>query len=268
MNKAAVRPSRLILTHRDQQLLEWVDRFHLLSRDQVMAVVGFHSLTRANTRLGTLLRAKLVSRKRLPVVPGTGSAQSLYYVGPASTKFLDADPARIAAQIRRISRWDARQVTHVVAANQVLIDFVVAIRRTQQLQLLSFQTEPELRRAFLGQPLVPDGWLAWVEQGRRFNCFTEVDLAHEGLEQWRRKVVEYHRYRESGLHQELFGFRSFKVLVLTTSGKRLENFRKTSALAEQVFLFAKFADITAETILGPAWLTVTGQEPIRLNEVH
>jgi hypothetical protein len=102
----------------------------------------------------------------------------------------------------------------VITANQVLVDFLSAANRLPETQMLSFRTEPELRRTFLGQPLVPDGWFAWTNQGKRFNCFIEVDLAHEGLTQWRKKVLDYLTYAESGLHQEIFSFRSFRVLVV------------------------------------------------------
>ena len=255
-----------MLTDRDRCLVDQLYRFHLLTRDQAMACAGFHSLTRANTRFGNLLHARIISRKRLPVIPGHGSAQSLYYLGRDSSIALGADAADIPTLIRRVSRWDARQANHVLAANQVIIDFLAGSRMTPEVRLLSFRTEPELRRIFLRQPFVPDGWIAWTERGRRFNVFTEVDLSHEGLTQWRRKVMDYMRYRESGLHQELFSFRGFRVIVLAATDRRLHNLRTISGPSASLFLFAKFADVSAGTILGRAWLPATGGEPVSLAE--
>lgn len=234
-----------------------------------MALAHFNSLTRANTRLAKLVKAKLLARKQTPVVPGHGGAQALYHLTPGSAAALNADPATIISQSRQASRWDLRQIEHVITANQVLVDFLSAVDPLlPETQMLSFRTEPELRRAFLGQPLVPDGWFAWVEKGRRFNCFVEVDLAHEGLIQWRKKTLDYLTYAESGLHQEIFSFRSFRVLVLAEGGRRLENLRRTSEHADRLFLFAQLQEITPQTILGAAWLPVRGSDRTSLTGVH
>ena len=261
--------ARIVLTDRDLQLLEHLYRFRLLNRDQVMALTHFNSLTRANTRLAKLVKAKLLARKQTPIVPGHGGAQALYHLAAGSAAVLKSDPRAVIAQSRQASRWDLRQVEHVITANQVLVDFLSAVNPLlPETQMLSFRTEPELRRAFLGQPLVPDGWFAWAEQGKRFNCFVEVDLAHEGLTQWRKKVLDYLTYAESGVHQEVFTFRSFRVLVLAEGGRRLENLRRTSEHADRLFLFAQLGQINARTILGAAWLPVRGNGRISMTGVH
>jgi hypothetical protein len=254
----------IVLTDRDKQLLEYMFRFRLLNRDQIMALAHFNSLTRANTRLAKLVKARLLSRKQTPVVPGHGGAQALYHLAPASVGVLNADPSAIIAQSRQASRWDLRQMDHVITANQVLVDFLSAVNRLPETQMLSFRTEPELRRAFLAQPLVPDGWFAWTDQGKRFNCFIEVDLAHEGLTQWRKKVLDYLTYAESGLHQEVFSFRSFRVLVIALGARRLDGLRRTSEHADRFFLFAQLGEINAQTILGAAWLPVLGSDRVSL----
>lgn len=260
--------ARLVLTDRDRQLLEHVYRFRLLRRDQIMTLANFNFLTRANTRLAKLVKAKLLARKQTPVIPGHGAAQALYHLAPGSATVLNVDPATIIAQSRQASRWDLRQVEHVISANQVLVDFLSAIDRLPESELLSFRTEPELRRVFLGQPLVPDGWFAWTEQGRRFNCFVEVDLSTEGLTQWRKRVLDFLTYAESGLHQKLFLFKSFRVLIVALGRRRLENLRKTSEHADRLFLFAELREITAQTILGTTWLPVQGSERRSLTAVR
>jgi len=141
--------ARAVLTGRDMQLLEHVRRFRLLSRDQIMALAHFNSLTRANTRLAKLVKAKLLARKLMPIVPGHGGAQALYHLASGSVAVLKADPRTVTAQSRQASRWDLRQVEHVIAANQALVDFLSAADRLPQAQTLSFRTEPELRQAFL-----------------------------------------------------------------------------------------------------------------------
>lgn len=262
------RNPRLLVTDRDRSLLEYLYRFRLLPRDQAMALAGFHSVTRANTRLASLAKTKLISRKTLPVLPGHGSAQTLYFLGLASVNVINVDASTVAAQIRQVSCWDTRQVAHVIAANAVIVNFLSAARRNPAIHVESFRTEPELRRLLLGRPLVPDGWIAWMERGRRYNVFLEVDLGTEGLRQWRGKVGEYLSYAESSLHPELFGFRSFRVAVLAKTRRRMESLRAMSGPADRFFLFAELSAITAETVLHNAWLPVAGGPLIKLAEAR
>src|SRR5207253_9649107 len=102
---------------------------------------------------------------------------------------------------------------------------------TTYARLISFRTEPELRQMFSDRTLVPDGWIEFEHTSRRFNCFVEVDLHHEGLYEWRTKVLRYLEYAESNLHEERFGFRSFLVLVLAKSNERLRHLRQIGEAA-------------------------------------
>jgi hypothetical protein len=260
------RAYRIVLTERDREVPRVAQRFGIPSRDQIQVLCGFSSVTRVNTRCGALVKAGILQRKMLPVHPGHGSAQALYFLGKASTAVLEADPRDISRQIRQISRWDLRQVEHLRAANQVLVDFIAALRRKPDAAVIAFRTELELRRTFFKHGLVPDGWIAWTAEGKRFNCFIEVDLHHEGLTVWRRKILEYREYAESGLHQELFGFRAFRVLVVAKSRARLTNLRQLAVEAGQLFRFAELGAVDANTILGPVWLPATAAVALALTE--
>jgi protein involved in plasmid replication-relaxation len=259
-------PLRIALTERDRRLLSLVARFHLLSRDQLMALTPFGSLTRANTRLKALVHIGLLNRKSLPVYPGHGSAQSLYYLGKKAAGVVQLNDRSLASQRRQISRWELRQVEHVRAANQVLADFMTALDCSGHSKLEVFRSEPELRQAFFDRALVPDGWIAWISGGRRFNCFIEVDLHHEGLTEWRQKVLAYLDYAESGLHQERFGFAGFRTLVLAKSAARLSNLQQIAIYAGRLFLFADLHQINRTNVLSRVWLPAAGSYPLALAE--
>jgi hypothetical protein len=259
--------SRHALTQRDRSVLAYVSRFRLLSRDQLMALAPFTSLTRANTRLAILLRAGLLARKQLPVYPGHGGAQALYYLTAKAVGLVEADATELALRQRQIARWDLRQIEHVRAANQVLIHLIIALGVSSTATLDSFRTEPELRRVFLERTLVPDGWISWSANGRRFNCFLEIDLHHEGLKEWRKKISEYCGYAQSGLHQELFGFRFFRILVLAKSRARLNNLRHLAAEAGQIFHFAELDHINSGNVFDARWLPAAGSTPAALMEL-
>jgi hypothetical protein len=255
---------RLVLTERDCEIPQLAQRFGILSRDQIKALCRFGSITRVNTRSAALVKAGILQRKTLPVYPGHGSAQALYALGKESFVVLPGDMQEIAQQVRRVGRWDLQQVEHVQAANQVLVDFISALRRNPESALIAFRTELELRRLLVNRSLVPDGWIAWTAQGKRFNCFIEVDLHHEGLTVWRRKILEYVSFAQCGLHQELFGFRAFRVLVLAKSRARLENLRRIAVEAGQLFRFADLGAVRADTILNPVWLPASGSVALAL----
>lgn len=250
MSNSETRRPELALTERDMRMLVLLYRFRLLNRDQLMAIAPFQSLTRANTRLGALVRAGLLSRKPIPIVPGNGSAQAVYSLGPGSSAFLKVDPSEVRRRARQVRRWDLGQVEHVLAANEVLVRLGEAIRKSQHLSLISFHTETELRQAFSGRALVPDGWIAWHDAGLPVNWFFELDLHHEGLTEWRGKLLRYLNYASSGLHKESFGFDSFAVLVVTKTVKRLQSICR---LAEPVADFFRFATIdSVRHVITPA----------------
>jgi hypothetical protein len=255
-----------VLTARQREFARFVLRHGVVSRDQAKAWGGFGSLTRVNTFLASSVEPELLSRKTVPIYPGKGSAQALYYVGKASGALLDVEPEVLTNVRRQISRWSWQQVEHVLAANQVLVDFIVSLRRLPQATLLSYNTEPELRRLFLNRRFVPDGWIAWGGEGKRFNCFTEIDLHSEGLTAWRHKVLEYLQYLECGQHQEIFGFRAFRVLVLAKSQRRLENLRRLAIPAGRLFQFSELTAINADNIMAKVWLPASGSTPIALME--
>ncbi len=264
--KGRTHSGRTSLTERDRRLIEHVRRFRLMSRDQLMAIAPFGSLTRANTRLATLVGARLLSRKQMPVYPGKGSAQALYFLGRASGAVLKIEHETLGTHIRQVSRWDLRQVEHVVAANQALVRAIQAIRGAPAAAIIAFRTEPELRQLFSDRRLVPDGWVAWAELGKRFNYFLEIDLHHEGLQEWREKVLRYLEYAESGVHQERFGFKAFRVLVLAKSAARIKNLRQIGEEAGRMFLFGELGNVDAQAFLNPVWLTAKGETPIKVVE--
>jgi hypothetical protein len=253
------------LTERDRRVVEWVSRFRLLNRDQLMQLAPFGSLTRANTRLAFLVRDRLLSRKLVPSYPGKGGAQALYFVG-RQAEVVGISREALVRQMRQVRRWDLSYSAHVLAANALLTAFVAALKAHQSNALLSLKTEPELREALVNQPLVPDGWVSWVEADRRFNVFLEVDLHSEGLTEWRAKVLNYLRYLDAGLHAEVFGYRSFRVLVVCASMARQKHLREVAQSAGRLFLFAQMSAVSAQSVLCDVWTPSASSRAIRLAE--
>src|SRR5687767_2083391 len=70
----------LMLQDRDRRLLTEVDDTRIVDRDQAMAVAGFHSITRANTRLLRLTKAGLL--RRFFIGTHSGNRKALYTLAP------------------------------------------------------------------------------------------------------------------------------------------------------------------------------------------
>lgn len=249
--------STLVLTARDRRMITLLTRFRLLSRDQIMTLAPFHSLTRVNTRLAALVRARVLSRKQIAVLPGHGSAQALYSLGPRSADFTQCDAMEIRRQVRQAARWEWSSVEHLLTCNELLIAFGRACRTKENTSLIAFRTEPELRETMTQASLCPDGWLAWRSGDRAFNGFIEVDLHHEGLTQCRSKVLAYQAYASSGLHKELFEFASFRVFVVAKSRRRLDSLRRICGFAEGLFFFSDL-QAAVRNPLGGVWLRADG----------
>lgn len=243
------------LTERDRRIVDSVLRYSALNRDQVRVLASFGSVTRVNARLKRLVDDGYLRRRVLPVIPGRGSAQALYAPGRLADKRPD-----------RSGRWTASQLAHVVAANQVLVDAIRGSAAMPAVSLIQVNTERELRRLLTERELVPDGWFAWSQSGRRYNAFVELDLHHEGLAVWRSKILRYLAYLEAGLHQELFGFRAFRVLVVARTMRRLNNIRRVAAHIDRAFLFSTIKTVCNGNVFGPVWLRAQGNEPISLVE--
>jgi len=245
-----------------------LERFRLLSRDQLMTLAGFGSITRVNTRLALMVKTGLLRRKQMPVYPGGGSSQALYFLGPRSAEVLATDRRVLTSQMRHSARAELRQVEHTLAANQVIVEFVASLkdRGPTGTGMIAFRTELELRRIFSDRRPVPDAWVSWRCDELRFNAFCEIDLGSEGLMEWRQKVLSYLDYAESGLHRERFGFGSFRVLVLARSQARLANLRRVAESAGRLFLFGTLSAIGRQNLFEPVWLRAMGQELVALRD--
>jgi len=94
----------------------------------------------------------------------------------------------------------------------------------------------------------------------------EVDLHHEGLREWRSKVLRYLEYAESGLHQDRFGFTAFRVCVVAKTPKRLASLRQIAEAAGRLFLFGEASAVTAQQFFNAVWLAARGTAQVRLVE--
>jgi hypothetical protein len=192
------------VTDRDRQLLKDLALSHVLSRDQILALSYFETITRVNTRLRGLIGERLVRRLDTPFF-----TQSLYRIGPAAGEILGGRIGRIVA-----GRSDSpRFLQHALMLTNTRIALLGK-------GATGWRFEQQIRCTFecLGRSLEvrPDG-LAIMAAGA---LAVEVDLGHVAPAKFAAKLAAFDAFIASGACQRLWQMPSFKVLTVTTSRQR------------------------------------------------
>ncbi|MBV6459371.1 MAG: hypothetical protein HONBIEJF_02519 [Fimbriimonadaceae bacterium] len=186
------------LTTRDLRVLRDVALSHALTRDQLIKLGYFGSVTRANTRLRELGREGLVHRLQTPFFN-----QSIYTVGHKATEVVGE---RIAKILRRRSP-SPRFLQHALLVTDTRIALLSKDGGT-------WHFEQQLwRQLSSGNQVRPDGLL--VSLGA---TFVELDMGHVDPKKFRTKLLNYQELALSGQCSNLYGFDRFS-LTTVTSGK-------------------------------------------------
>ncbi|MBS1701418.1 MAG: replication-relaxation family protein [Armatimonadetes bacterium] len=195
------------MTERDIRLIRDIALSHLLSRDQIIALGYFSSITRANTRLRELATKKLIRRMDTPFF-----VQSLYMAGPLAHELLETRVAKLLE-----SRTDSpRFVRHALAVTNARIAL------TQKGGEWRF--EQQLWRTLPGktsQTLRPDGLVITST----IPIFIEVDMGNVSIPKFKEKLSGYAALAHPEICQSLYGFSEFRLLTVTTGTLRSRNLR-------------------------------------------
>jgi len=240
----------IVIQERDRQLLKELSILRVLDREQAKIVAGFHSTTRANSRLLALTNAGLLRRFFL----GTsgGGQKALYALSPEGARIVDV-PYRGPRRGRDEVLVADLFVTHQLSINEIYCTLkyrAVPNANHHFVRWMSF-FEP-LHQGF---SLIPDGYAEIENPSGTLTAFLEVDLGSEGRKVWKEKVKEYLRYALSGLFESQFGGQRFRVLVIVTSERRLQSIRSVVAQAtEKILWFTTIESIRREGFWSPIWL--------------
>ena len=239
----------IVLQDRDRHLLRELGIMRVIDREQAKCVAGFGSTRRANSRLLILARAGLLRRFFL----GTkgGGQKALYALSPTGAKLVDVPfrgPRRTQNQVLVADFFVIHQlcINHIYCALKFQ---PISIPETTFGKWVSFYEPLES-----GTRLIPDGYFEILSPQKTLAAFLEVDLGHEGLSVWKKKVENYHRYAISGSFAKRFGQPQFRVLVVASSERRMHSLRKaTSGLTDKLFWFATFDSIVRDGFWSSVW---------------
>jgi hypothetical protein len=245
----------MLVQLRDLGFLRLLATLGVVDRDLFMLVAGFHSITRANTRLLQLVRAGLLRRFFL----GTGGGRKALYALSPKGAFLAAVPYRGPRRKKEETLLADYYVQHQLTVNRI---YAALAHRPVPVPGVSYGIWLSFYESITpNHRLIPDGYVELTTSAGKLCAFVEVDLGNEGLAVWREKALNYRAFALSGEFAERFHEERFRVLVLVNSERRLKSIRKTvAAVTEKVFWFATLESVN-NNLFAPVWYRAGDDQP-------
>jgi hypothetical protein len=241
---AGSKRTSIILQERDLRLLEALQTMRVISREQARVVAGFRSRTRANERLLALTRAGYLRRAFV------GRREAVYWL---SGKPLQDDKQRGKAAAEPASLFLNHQLE--ISRVHLVVEYsAIPLRGWWFAKWQSFQTpiSPSI-------PLIPDGYLELGSAAGFRSVFVEVDLGTEAVSVLARKANLYLQLATSGEFVHIFGRSQFRVLLVTTSERRLQNIRAAIArITDKIFWLGTLDLLSPEKFWTACWQRPTG----------
>jgi hypothetical protein len=223
----------LRITERDCTLIKDVALSHVLSRDQVIGLGYFHSVSRANVRLHTLVKSGFLAILQTPF-----HAQHLYIAGKKASDVVGSRIATLLATRRHTPRF----LQHSLAVTSVRIKF--ADRGEWR-----FEQQVTDACAWRGRTITvrPDGLI--LEDSRA--TFLEIDMGHVNKQLFCAKLCSFEDYVQSGRFAEVYASRKPIVRVITVDHRRKVRLAQLSAPSALVtFEFSTFQQVGVQTVEG------------------
>jgi hypothetical protein len=230
------RRLRVILQQRDLLLLDGLPALRIVDRDQVMRLLGFTSIQRANARLQQLVLSGHLGRFFIP--SGRFGRKAIYH--GVGTK-----------------PWSERAVSHQLAVNSIHLALIRELLPEQT--SLSRWVTPRVQVSDV-VPLIPDGYFELRIADKLMRYFLEVDLGTEPLKVVKQKAEAYLRL---AIHEGHVG--PFRVLFVVSSERRLRTIQMTiGEVTPKLFFLAELSSIQREGLFKTRWIRPTGaqQSPI------
>ncbi len=251
----------IVLQPRDELVMAFVAEFRLLSRPQLQSLLDFPCTTRINIRLKKLYDHGYLSRRFLPTI--MGKPQTLYFLGPKGiinvVENAGIDPLGLEKERKHIHDHKDLFLNHQLFLNEVRIAFTLAIKKHPRMSLERWIKERDCLIEFPAiqgghTALRPDGCLILSYQAKFYSFFVEVDCSTMTNGRLRAKAKAYLNYARSGCSLQDFGFKYFRVLIITKTQERLYNLKATiEELSDRIFYFAVRDQICFGSVLDQIW---------------
>jgi len=265
------------LTERDERILEAVMQYRVLTSAQIRRLFFdfTHKSSQCDARLKGLYHHGFLERHMQPTMKAGDNKPLLYSLAQRGVRYLQE---QIDAPIVPL-RWQRLQsngqqlyLDHLLHLNDVRIAF------TQACQLLNFRLEKwtleqTIRRAVLTKQtampsaskvavsaVIPDGVCTFTTGTTTETLFIELDRGTETIEKLQMKCQNYLAEYQRGLLTKHYNVNTLRVLVITTSMRRLQHIcqkLKMMAGSEHFAFTCKFWATPENVFTSPIW-----QQPI------
>jgi hypothetical protein len=245
---------RLTLTDRDRSILVAVERFRLLTREQLQSIVNWNCTSKINLRL--------LDRRFMPV--RYGMAPAVYVLGPDGvlevSRLTGANADRLGRNRSEDRYLSDRLLSHALSLNDFAALLYSGLRRSDDADWQEWLNERELMQKchipgeIEGAELKPDGFVRYRLGRFLFNAFIELDTGSEPTSRLQRKLDTYWEFKDSGRFGEAFRQQGFRVLIVTLSANRAINLASKLQTPGDIRIFiGSLSDLAKDVLFGPHW---------------
>ena len=253
----------IVITARDKEILARIAEYRILTTEQLHRLC-FPSLSRARKRLLQLLRHGYLKRTVKPVRMGEGSSMFLYSLTKKAMNLLPANATNLKAKPSIVLN------EHELGINYFRVCLQLSIRELEDISLRSWKQGKELLMKAVEKdkgtlkriPIIPDAYFALEQDNKVFHFFLEIDRGTTDLKRIALKCRGYLNIWNDKIAHTQMGLRSFRVLYVTSSEKRMENMleqlRKIKSLQSRTdIILITAADLFSlskpDSIFKPIW---------------
>ena len=246
---------RFRIQSRDFEILRAVNRYRYLRTNQIKRLVfpENRSVQSARKRLKYLFHNGFLGRINPFVAPGAGQPDTAYFLEKNGAELLMSEfPDEEIRLYGKAGLVKYAFLTHALELSEFRMYLEIAQKDHPRIQLGKFIADFEIkshlqnavgkkrfklyhevehpidRRKYL---VYPDALIILKGKGEYEHVqklfFLEIDRGTEGLRRIQEKIIGYHLYKSQGVFHKYGNFPKFKVLIQTTSPRRVESMRKT-----------------------------------------
>ncbi len=266
----AARPV-MVLTDRDKAVIQAVNDHRALRQEHIEALL-FTSRSTAQFRLQRLFQNEFLDRQFLSVVTGgPASTPAIYTIGKRGVSVLVDEFGYSPRQLRLAKTTFAWQfIEHLMKINDFRVAAALAARANQFIledwrDETVFRSQPDYviltdkHGKPVRKPVLPDGYFCLAIPKGKARFFLEIDRGTEELSKFTPQVIVYNRYTESGQYSQAFQAQSLRILIVTSSPRRLQTLKAAvnEVGGDRKYWFTTFAQVTSETVFtAPIWETL------------
>ncbi|HET9410039.1 MAG TPA: replication-relaxation family protein [Candidatus Sulfotelmatobacter sp.] len=238
-------------------MLQELAMMRVIDREQAKIIGNFGSTTRVNKRLLALTRGGLL--KRFFIGSG-GWKKSLYSLSPAGALFLKTPYRGLRTRSNDLIAVSS-SLEHQLGINELycIVKYRYAAIDSEKLIRWDNVYHPiDSQRS-----LIPDAYIEILGPEQTIAAFLELDLGHENLVVWKKKVEKYLRYAISGEFEPRIHHPQFRVLVVANSDTRVAALRHATAdITDKIFWFTTMESIKHDGFWAPIWLRSTREDKL------